>query len=198
MRGFSRLEPERPGSLLAMHTGMRATLALLALLTLGCNRLGAPSSVTLPPDSAAGEIPFHLAGPNETAIVVPAVLNGRESVSLILDTGATLTCVDTSVTNALRLPERIGVIGAGIGVGSTGRMRLVKLDSIRVGGATARDLTACTIDLSNVRAVSPSARGLLGLNFLRNFRVTLDFQRSVLRLQQPTPARKAVRRPRSR
>lgn len=168
---------------------MRA-LALAALLTIvACNELGPPSSVTVPPDSAAGEIPFHLAGVSGTAIIVPAVLNGRDSVSLILDTGATLTCVDTSVASELHLPERIGVVGAGIGVGSTGRMRIVKLDSIRVGAVTARDLTACAIDLTNVRMMSPSVRGLLGLNFLKNFRVTLDFKRNVLRLQEPTSTR---------
>lgn len=164
---------------------MRLATTLVALLALACNELGKPSSVSAPADSAAGEIPFHLAGPNGTAIIVPAVLNGRDSVSLILDTGATLTCLDTSVANALHLPERIGVVGAGVGVGSTGRMRIVKLDSIRVGAASATGITACAIDLSNVRMMSPSVRGLLGLNFLRNFHVTLDFQRNVLTLQRP-------------
>lgn len=175
-------------SLLRMRR-MRSHAVLLAMLALACTGVGAPSSVTMPPDSAAGEVPFHLAGPGATAIIVPALLNGHDSVSLILDTGATLTCLDDSVARDLKLPERIGVVGAGIAVGGGGRMRLVKLDSIKVGAASARDLTACAIDLSNVRRVSPKVRGLLGLNFLRNFRVTLDFQRNVLRLQSPTSTR---------
>lgn len=165
------------------------------MLTLACTGVGTPSHVTMPPDSAAGEVPFHLAGPSATAIVVPAVLNGRDSVSLILDTGATLTCLDDSIARDLKLPERIGVIGARITVGGGGRMRLVKLDSIRVGAASATDLTACAIDLSNVRRVSPKVRGLLGLNFLRNFRVTLDFERDVLRLQRPTSSVRATGEP---
>lgn len=167
---------------------MRTSICVLAILALGCNKLGAPSSVTVPPDSAAGEVPFQLAGPNGAAIVVPAVLNGHDSVSLILDTGATLTCLDDSVARDLKLPERIGMVGAGVAVGGAGRMRLVKLDSIQVGAARATDLTACAIDLTNVRAVSPKVRGLLGLNFLKNFRVTLDFKRNVLRLERPTSA----------
>jgi len=162
--------------------------ALIAILAVGCTGIGTPKSVTMPPDSAAGEVAFHLAGPNGTAIIVPAVLNGHDSVSLILDTGATLTCLDDSVARDLKLPERIGAVGSGVVVGGTGHIRLVKLDSIKVGGASARDLTACAIDLSNVRAISPKVRGLLGLNFLRNFRVTLDFQRNVVRLQPPTSA----------
>ena len=36
-----------------------------------------------------------------------------------------------------------------------------------------------------LRAIGPEVRGLLGLNFLRSFRVTLDFEREVLRLTQP-------------
>ena len=166
------------------HTRLAA--AVVPLIVLGCTGIGAPKSVTMPPDSAAGEVAFHLAGPNGTAIIVPAVLNGHDSVSLILDTGATLTCLDDSVARDMKLPERIGAVGSGVVVGGTGRIRLVKLDSIKVGGASARDLTACAIDLSNVRQISPKVRGLLGLNFLRNFRVTLDFERNVVRLQPPT------------
>ena len=165
---------------------MRPHIAFLAVLALACKGIGTPKSVSMPPDSAAGEVAFHLAGPNGTAIIVPAVLNGHDSVSLILDTGATLTCLDDSVARDLQLPERIGAVGSGVVVGGTGHIRLVKLDSIKVGGASARDLTACAIDLSNVRQISPKVRGLLGLNFLRNFRVTLDFQRNVVRLQPPT------------
>lgn len=168
---------------------IRATGALLALLTLGCGELGTPSRATVPPDSAAGEVPFQLVGANATAIVVPAVLNGRDSVSLILDTGATLTCLDSDVVRALNLSERTGTVGAGVSLGRSGRMRLMKLDSIRVGAASATDVTVCAVDLSNVRALSPNVRGLLGLNFLRHFRVTLDFERNVLRLQRLTPTR---------
>lgn len=173
---------------------MRATSTLLAILALGCSELGTPSRATVSPDSAAGEVPFQLVGANATAIVVPAVLNGRDSVSLILDTGATLTCLDSDVVHDLNLSERFGVVGAGVSLGRSARMRLMKLDSIRVGAASATDITVCAVDLANVRALSPNVRGLLGLNFLRHFRVTLDFERNVLRLQRPIAARPTRRR----
>jgi hypothetical protein len=41
------------------------------------------------------------------------------------------------------------------------------------------------MDLRALRPVDPAVRGLLGLNFLRSFRVTLDFEREVLRLAAP-------------
>jgi predicted aspartyl protease len=136
-------------------------------------------------DSTAGEVAFELAGPGGVALIVPVYLNGAGPFQLVLDTGATITCVDDGIAQRLELPERRGQIGYGAGVGATGRVRLVGLDSIRVGGAVATDITACVLDLAQLKAVSPRVDGLLGLNFLRAYRVTLDFERSVLMLQRP-------------
>jgi len=141
--------------------------------------------VRAPADSAAGELPFRLEGPGGAALVVSAYLGGRGPYDLILDTGATFTCVDDALARELGLRERAGAIGAGVGVGGAGRVRLYALDSIRVGAATAIDLTVCGLDLAALRAVSPDTRGLLGLNFLKSFRVALDFERRVVRLESP-------------
>ena len=163
-------------------------LALAAAVVLpGCERVAMPPPrVQAPVDSAAGEVPFRLVGPGGAAILVRAVLNGRDSVDLIVDTGATLTCVDDRFARELQLPEQRGVVGTGIGVGGSGRVRLVRVDSLRVGAATARNLSVCSLDLAAVERVSPGVRGLLGLNFLRSFRVTFDFRREVMLL---APAR---------
>jgi hypothetical protein len=64
-------------------------------------------------------------------------------------------------------------------------MRLVRLDSLRVGRARGEDLTVCALDLGHIRRLGLEADGLLGLNFLRSFRVTVDFEREVLLLQDP-------------
>ena len=137
-----------------------------------------------PIDSASGELAFRMAGMGGAAIVVPVFINGRGPTDLILDTGATLTCVDSTLARELQLPERRGTLGMAIGVGGSGRVQLRRVDSIRVGGALARELTVCAMDLRALQAVSPNVRGLLGLNVLRNFRVTLDFDRKVLRLAE--------------
>lgn len=138
-----------------------------------------------PADSAAGEIGFQLAGPGGAAIVVPVYVNGRGPIDLILDTGATITCVDTSLVRELALPEQRLTVGTAIGVGGVGRVRLHRVDSLRVAGAVARRLNVCSMDLAGMRAVAPSVRGLLGLNVLKPFTVTLDFERRVLRLAAP-------------
>jgi predicted aspartyl protease len=163
-----------------------AMLAMLAmLLGLSCGDMQGVSSSAASADSAAGEVAFRLAGPGGAALVVPAYINGHGPVDLILDTGATLTCVDTAFARTLALPERRFTIGMAAGIGGSGRVSLHSVDSLRVGAAVVRALTVCAIDLRELRVLGGGVRGLLGLNVLRNFRVTLDFERRVVRLAPP-------------
>ena len=53
------------------------------------------------------------------------------------------------------------------------------------GGAVlnnGEDVTieACVLDLRHLRALGPNVDGLLGLNFLKSYRVSLDFARKVV------------------
>ena len=170
-------------------------LGLMALIfsCSGCADVGR-SEATPPADSAAGELGFRLAGPGGAAIVVPVDINGRGPIDLILDTGATITCVDTSLARELALPEQRLTVGTAVGVGGTGRVRLHRVDSLRVAGAVARRINVCAMDLSAMRVVAPSVRGLLGLNVLKPFTVTIDFERGVLRLSAPATGRGALRK----
>lgn len=148
----------------------------------GCIDVGRPAESRAPADSAAGELAFRWAGPGGAAMVVPVRINGGEPVDLVLDTGATLTCVDTAIARRFQLPERRMMVGSAVGIGGAGRVRLHRVDSLQVGGAVTRDLTVCAMDLQALRAVGPEVHGLLGLNVLREFRLTIDFDRGVLRL----------------
>ncbi|MGH7477327.1 MAG: retropepsin-like aspartic protease [Longimicrobiales bacterium] len=157
-----------------------------ALLLAACvAEAPAPVRTTAPADSAAGEIGFEYAGAGEAAIVVPVVLNGQGPYDFVLDTGATVTCVDLALAEELGLEEVRGMRGIGAGATGTGQMRLVTIDSVRVGGARAEEVIACALDLAHVEAVGMDVDGLIGLNFLRPFRLALDFDRQVLRLTAP-------------
>jgi predicted aspartyl protease len=158
--------------------------AILLVLGLAACDLAAPARTRAPADTTAGEIEFELAGPNEAALVVPVRINGREPVNFIMDTGATLTCVDVSLARVLALPE--GRISSGVAIGamSAGRVETVRIDSLRIGNAIAYDLTACRLDLAPLREAL-GVQGLVGLNFLKSFDVALDFDRRVLRLTAP-------------
>ncbi|MBW3629173.1 MAG: retroviral-like aspartic protease family protein [Gemmatimonadetes bacterium] len=166
---------------------MKETLASGAcalLLSLGC-QAGEPARADAPADSAAGEIEWEWAGPNETALLVPVHINGKGPFPFVLDTGATLTCVSDQLAAELSLPEPAGQVGFGAGIGGGGRMRIVRIDSLRVGEARAEDLPACALDLTDIQKLGVEFSGLLGLNFLSSFRVVLDFERNVVVLHQP-------------
>lgn len=143
-----------------------------------------PAATRAPADPTAGETAFELAGPGGAAIIVPVTINGQGPFRLVLDTGATLTCLDETVVARLGLREARGV-GMGASVGGRGQVRLVRVDSLSVGAASAAELTACALDLAHIQDIGIEMDGLLGLNFLQSFQVTLDFERNVLVLVQP-------------
>lgn len=149
----------------------------------GC--VSAPLRGTAPADAAAGEVRFELAGPGGAAIIVPVRINGEGPFNFVLDTGATLTCVDQELAKRLNLPARPGQIGMGAGINSRGQLQLVGISSLEVGTAKGQDLAAGALDLGNLRSIGLDVDGLIGLNFLKSYLVTLDFERKVLRLQTP-------------
>lgn len=162
----------------------RAFLVGLVAVVAGCQQME-PREVRAPADSAAGEIAFQLAGQNGAAVLVPVSINGEGPFDFVLDTGATMTCIDAALADRLQLPPLTGAMGMGAGATGSGRLRLVRIDSVRVAGASATGLPGCVLDLAHIQDVGFEADGLLGLNFLKPFRVTLDFERSVLILRAP-------------
>ncbi len=160
--------------------------SLLWLLLVGCQAI--PATLTKTADVKPGEVAFEIAGPGGAAIVVPVRVNDRGPFQFVVDTGATLTCVHEQLANELGLPRQPGLIGVAAGLGTGGPVRVVQIESIVVGTAEAQRLTGCALDLESLRQTGIEIDGLLGLNFLRSFRVTFDFQRSVLKLERPQSA----------
>ena len=114
-------------------------------------------------------------------VVIEALLNGKTPAKLVVDTGATYTMISAATAKELaiepngserRLPIQTanGMIQA----------PLTSLESINVGGMEMKNLTAVIHDaLPNSQAA-----GLLGLNFLSNFRMDIDTQKGVLHLEK--------------
>jgi predicted aspartyl protease len=168
-----------------MKTAIAALwIAASALFTFsGCEVDAGPAAVTVPADSAAGEVGFQLTGPGGAAMLVPVHINGEGPFDFVLDTGATLMCLDERLIERLSVPVDTRRSGIGAGIEGTGQIQLVGLDSVRIGTARAEGLSACVLDLAHTQAMGIEFDGLIGLNFLREFRVTLDFDRNVMILQ---------------
>ena len=162
-------------------------ILLLSLLALSCGLQsalspGAPSQIT------AGEVNFKLAGPNEAALIVPVRINGKGPYEFVLDTGATFTCVDRTLVEEVKLPDWTSPLGSVVITGGEGQMGFVKIDTLEVGdSARASELVACKLDLSRMQPPGFGIKGLVGLNFLKSYRVTIDFERKALRLDKPAP-----------
>jgi clan AA aspartic protease (TIGR02281 family) len=111
--------------------------------------------------------------------VVQARINGRETCSLVVDTGATSTVISP------RLAERLGIPvqrEPGVSLQTVnGEVRAgwAELETLDVGGNTVGPLGVVVHD------AVPGADGLLGMNFLRAFRVEILSEGPSLRLKRP-------------
>lgn len=106
----------------------------LAVGALACIQVGSspqPAAVT-----GAGDVAFELAGKGGAAIVVPVRINDTGPYRFIVDTGATVTCVDQPIVEELKLPSPPGVVGYGATVGESGRLACI--GSTRCRWATRR------------------------------------------------------------
>lgn len=164
---------------------IRLAPAVCLALLLGCVQTDAPDRVDVTADTIATGAPLELVGPGDAAVTVQVHVNGRGPYRFIVDTGATMTCLDRGLADRLQLEEPAGQLGMGMGIGQEpGSLRLLRIDSLTVGEATATGLTGCALDLARFEQIGIEVDGLLGLNFLQEFRVTLDFPAGRLRLER--------------
>ena len=116
--------------------------------------------------------------PGSRSMITTGTLNGRRDQRFIIDTGATTTTIPSRMARALGLDtagaDKVAVDTAG------GRVIVprVRLDSVDVAGAVVTGVTVLVLDLEG-----QGESGLLGLNFLNNFRYEIDNARGTLVLQ---------------
>jgi predicted aspartyl protease len=113
---------------------------------------------------------------NGRSVIVPVTLNGVLKAHLALDTGATITVVSRQIARSLALSP-LGTSKVGT-VGGTVTLPFARLGSLKVGDAEVQDLVVSIHDFSP----DPHVEGLLGLDFLKNFHLSLDAKRSLLLL----------------
>lgn len=129
----------------------------------------APPTVTFTAHSQS--VPFELFRGNR--IIVPATLNNHQT-DVLLDTGASITTIDTSYARSIGLPH--GQKIAGHGAGGNVDAELVSGLSLQVGGVRLDKLNAGVLDLSAVsRAIGRPINVVLGRDFFNSAVVSIDW-----------------------
>ncbi len=133
--------------------------------------------------------------PSAPAIVVFVVLQGRSPgqrrrLRLALDIGATYTLIPWEIARALGYhPERSRRRVQLLTADGVLYVPLITVAQVRALGQTVSGLEVLVHDLPPAGRVD----GLLGLNFLRHFTLTLDFPRGRLTLESASPRRSGSR-----
>ena len=123
-------------------------------------------------------VPFEKQG---QVIIVEATLNKKTAAKFVVDTGASYTVISSATAKELSIDTDQNTQPVTFQT-ANGMIQapLVSLQSITVGGMEINNLTAAVHD------VVPDGEvfGLLGLNFLGNFRMEIDNQNGLLHLEK--------------
>lgn len=147
-------------------------------------RIQAPANVPPPPverkaaPTNKASVPMEKHG---SVALVQATLNNKRAAKFVVDTGASYTLISNAVAYDLGIqlgakPKTMpfqtanGVIDAPI----------TSIESISVGGLEIRNLLIAIHDA----VPDPNVAGLLGLNFLSNFKLDIDTQKGLLHLEK--------------
>src|SRR5213592_254555 len=127
---------------------------------------------------------FRLAGGAQPLILIPVHVNDRGPFDFILDTGAGTSLLASDLAKELELKT----IGSKEGQSAGGKVSvsLAKVDSLAVGEAKLGDVDVGIVDLSQIgKTIGARIDGDLGYNFLKHFRVAIDYRDCKIRLDDP-------------
>lgn len=129
-----------------------------------------------PPAADRASIQFQRRG---ELMVVNATLNGKSPVSFVVDTGASYTTISQAAAQAagIQLPDNPTVLSFHTANGVI-QAPLGTLRSMEIGGLELKDVTVAIHDVFPDGAIA----GLLGQNFLSQFRLEIDGGSGLLNL----------------
>ena len=143
------------------------------------------------------ELKFHYAGPNLPLILVPTNVNGQGPFDFILDTG---NAAGVPFLLSQRVAHKLAVNTAETPVpgtfavgGGQAKVFLGQVQSVSLGAFTlGTSPVGVTEILDNLsERIGANLDGNIGYSFLKDFRLTIDYPRSVLKLDGTGEARLA-------
>jgi predicted aspartyl protease len=140
------------------------------------------TTATLSPSSA--RVKFRLAGGAQPLILLPVEVNGEGPFEFVLDTGAGTSLLSSELGR--KLGVQIIRSKEGQSAGGAVSVSLAKVNSLGVASAKLDDVDVGLVDLSHIgKAVGAKIDGDLGYNFLKHFRITLDYRKNEIRFDDP-------------
>lgn len=125
-------------------------------------------------------------------ISIETEFDGSHMVNAILDSGASSTAISVAAVERLKMQDQIikgqtaNVIGA---AGITNNVEMLFIRNCRVADLKQSNLRALILDFGAINETSGFEQSsILGGDFLRHFRVTIDFPRTQVRFQPHTTA----------
>ena len=140
------------------------------------------TATTLSPRSA--KVKFRLTGGAQPLILLPVEVNGSGPFEFILDTGAGTSLLSSDLAKQLEMK----IVGSKEGQSAGGKVAvsLAKTDSLAVGEAKLQDVDVGIVDLAHIgKTIGAKVDGDLGYNFLKQFRLTIDYCSCEVRLDDP-------------
>lgn len=118
-------------------------------------------------------------------VIIPVRINNSEKIyRFMLDTGA-LTILSRKTADDFGLEDGVEIT-ARDSEGGEKKIKLVNLPSIRVGDFEVSDCAAGIIDMEQSALGMLEIDGILGSNYLKFFKVTIDYQKEILHLSKDT------------
>jgi predicted aspartyl protease len=130
------------------------------------------------------KVEFRLAGGAQPLILLPVQVNDRGPFDFIFDTGAGTSLLSTHLAKELN----VRIIGSKDGQSAGGKVSvsLARVDSLAAGDMRLENVDVGIVDLAQIgRTVGANVDGDLGYNFLKHFRVTIDYRTCEIRFDDP-------------
>ena len=162
-------------------TAIKRLKLAIALFVLPAFSSVAQSQTVKPPV----EVPFEF---EANQVIVQVKIAGKGPFNMLLDTNSDPSAIDPATARELGLSVGSRGATAAGGGAETNTVYPTKLVNVELGGVTAREVFAATIDLTKIGTrVGRPIHGVLGYSFLKDRIVQIDYPKLMLRFYTLTP-----------
>lgn len=130
-------------------------------------------------------VKFYITNPERPLITVKGTINQMGPFSFIFDTGASMTVIEKQTAEKLGLCERVEAVREAHGAGGALPSSVATVESMKIGNVEAKDIQVGVIDLSNLTksGCMEEFAGILGYNFVKDYRVTIDYPKQEIHFE---------------